>query len=52
VRPQTAITLFGGFIGGKKSDLDRLTVKYIGNEWGHSHVAGVESQIDRLAASR
>ena len=48
---EAAIALFGGFVGGKKSHPDVLSLEHIGDQLGHRHVAGIERQINRFLTS-
>jgi hypothetical protein len=52
VLAQAAITLFRGLISGKKSDIHIMAFEHISDERGHRHVAGVEGQVNGLAAGR
>ena len=47
VLAQAAISHLGGLMGCKKSNPHLLATQHIGDQIGHTHVAGVKSQVQR-----
>jgi hypothetical protein len=52
VLAQGAITFFGEFIGGEKSNFHVLSVQDLSNQRRHTHVARVKRQVQGLITKR
>ena len=48
---QRAVTLLGAFVRSKEGDAHAFLPQHIGNQRGHSHVACVKREVNRLVAS-